>query len=97
MGYVPYVGFTTYRRATVMTCLYFKRLMFMQIFCKYIYIKRKKKKVVTPSLQELLSLTPRDIWLLVKSVRGSITRLWIVTIGWIMPIKANILHHNFKL
>jgi hypothetical protein len=51
MGYVPYVGFTTYRRATVMTCLYFKRLMFMQIFCKYIYIKRKKKKgrhTITP-------------------------------------------------
>jgi hypothetical protein len=32
MGYVPYVGFVTYRRATVKIRLYFKRLMFMQMF-----------------------------------------------------------------
>jgi hypothetical protein len=37
MRYVPYVGFVTYRRATVKISLYFKRLMFMQIFC----IKKK--------------------------------------------------------
>jgi hypothetical protein len=42
MGYVPYVGFATYRRATVKIRLYFKRLMFMQIFCI-----KKKKMVVT--------------------------------------------------
>jgi hypothetical protein len=47
MGYVPYVGFTIYRRATVMTRLYFKILMFMQMFCKK---KRKKKRVVTRSI-----------------------------------------------
>jgi hypothetical protein len=40
MGYVPCVGFATYRRATVKICLYFKRSMFVQKFC----IKRKKKK-----------------------------------------------------
>jgi hypothetical protein len=40
MRYVPYVGFATYRRATVKICLYFKILMYMQMFC----IKRKKKK-----------------------------------------------------
>jgi hypothetical protein len=38
MWYVSYVGFTTYCRATVMTRLYCKRLMFMQMFC----IKKKK-------------------------------------------------------
>jgi len=39
MGYVPYIGFATYRRATVKIRLYFKRLMFMQMFC----IKKKKR------------------------------------------------------
>jgi hypothetical protein len=34
MGYVPYVSFATYRRATMKIRLYFKRLMFMQMFCK---------------------------------------------------------------
>jgi len=43
MWYVPYVGFTTYRRATVMTRLYCKRLMFMQMFCKKKKIINKKK------------------------------------------------------
>jgi len=33
MGYVPYVGFATYRRATVKIRLYFKKLMFMQMSC----------------------------------------------------------------
>jgi hypothetical protein len=33
MGYVPYVGFAIYRRAIVKIRLYFKRLMFMQMFC----------------------------------------------------------------
>jgi len=42
MGYVSYVGFTTYRCATVKIHLYFKRLMFMQIFC--IKIKNINKK-----------------------------------------------------
>jgi hypothetical protein len=37
MGYVPYVGFATYRHATVKIILYFKRLMFMECFV-YIYI-----------------------------------------------------------
>jgi len=32
MGYIPYVGFATYRRATVKIHLYFKRLMFMEYF-----------------------------------------------------------------
>jgi hypothetical protein len=40
MGYVSYVGFATYRRATVKIRLYFKRLMYMQMLC----IKKKKKK-----------------------------------------------------
>jgi len=40
MEYVSYVSFTTYRRATVMTRLYFKSLMFMQM----LYKKKKKKK-----------------------------------------------------
>jgi len=40
MGYVPYVGFATYHRATMKIPLYFKRLMFMQM-------KKKKKGVVT--------------------------------------------------
>jgi hypothetical protein len=40
MGNVPYVGFATYLRATVKIHLYFKRLIFMQMFC----IKKKKKK-----------------------------------------------------
>lgn len=30
MGNVPYVGFATYRRATVKIRLYFKELMFMK-------------------------------------------------------------------
>jgi len=49
---VPYVGFATYRRATVKIRLYFKRLIFMQMFCirkikKYyskFFLKQKKKK-----------------------------------------------------
>jgi hypothetical protein len=49
MGYVPYVGFVTYRRATVKICLYFKRLIFMQMFCI-------KKKVVT-----LTKYYPEDV------------------------------------
>jgi len=44
--HVPYVGFATYRNATVKIRLYFKRLMFMQMFCIK-KIKKKKKKVVT--------------------------------------------------
>jgi len=32
MGYVSYVGFAIYRRATVKIHLYFKRLMFMKCF-----------------------------------------------------------------
>jgi hypothetical protein len=40
MGYVPYVGFATHRRATVRIHLHFKRLMFKQMIC----IKKKKKK-----------------------------------------------------
>jgi len=39
MGYVPYVGFATYHRATAKIRLYFKRLIFMQ--------KKKKKRVIT--------------------------------------------------
>jgi len=46
MGYVPYVSFATYHCATVNICLYFKRLMFMQIFCK----KKKKIRVVIPCI-----------------------------------------------
>jgi hypothetical protein len=46
MGYVPYVGFATYRRATVKIHLCFKRLMFMQLSC----IKNKKNRVVTESI-----------------------------------------------
>jgi hypothetical protein len=37
MGSVPYVGFATYHPATMKVYLYFKRLMFMQMFC----IKKK--------------------------------------------------------
>jgi hypothetical protein len=33
MGYVPYVDFATYRRATVKICSYFKRLTYMQMSC----------------------------------------------------------------
>jgi len=33
MGYVTYVGFATFRRITVKIHLYFKRLMFIQMFC----------------------------------------------------------------
>jgi hypothetical protein len=40
MGYVPYVGFETYRRATVKIRLYFKRLMFIKCFV----LKKKKKR-----------------------------------------------------
>jgi hypothetical protein len=40
MGNVPYVGFTTYCRATVMIRLYFTKLIFMQMF----RTKKKKKK-----------------------------------------------------
>jgi hypothetical protein len=40
MGYVPYVGFATLRRATVRIHLYFKRLMIKQMIC----IKKKKKR-----------------------------------------------------
>jgi hypothetical protein len=46
MGYVPYVGFTTHRRATVRIHLHFKRLMFKQMICI------KKKWVVTKSINE---------------------------------------------
>jgi hypothetical protein len=53
MGYVPYVGFVTYRRATVKICLYFKRLIFMQMFC---IKKNNKKKVVT-----LTKYYPEDV------------------------------------
>jgi hypothetical protein len=48
MGYVPYVGFATYHRATVKIRFYFKRLMFMQMFCNN---NNKKKWVVTRSFQ----------------------------------------------
>jgi uncharacterized membrane protein len=41
MGYVPYVGFSTHCRTTVMIHLYFKRLMIKQI----IRIKKKKKRL----------------------------------------------------
>jgi hypothetical protein len=41
MGYVSYVGFATYCHATVKIRLYFKRLMFMQMFCITIIIKKK--------------------------------------------------------
>jgi hypothetical protein len=41
MGYIPYVGFATHRRATVKIRLYFKRLTHMQMFC---ITKKKKKK-----------------------------------------------------
>jgi hypothetical protein len=34
MGYVPYVGFATYRRVTVKIRLYFKELMFRKCFGK---------------------------------------------------------------
>jgi hypothetical protein len=34
MGYVLYIGFATYLLATMKIRLYFKRLMFMQMFCK---------------------------------------------------------------
>jgi hypothetical protein len=40
MENVPYVGLPAYRRATVKIHLYFKTLIFMQMFC----IKKKKKK-----------------------------------------------------
>ncbi len=40
MGYVPYDGFATYRRATVNIRLYFKKLIFMKCF-------KKKKRAVT--------------------------------------------------
>jgi len=40
MGYVPYVGFATRRRATVRIHLYFKRLMIKQMIC----MKKKMKK-----------------------------------------------------
>jgi hypothetical protein len=39
-GVCTYVGFATYRRATVKIRLYFKGLMIMWMFC----IKKKKKK-----------------------------------------------------
>jgi len=41
MRYVSYVGFATYCRAIVKICLYFKRLMFMQMFCIIIIIKKR--------------------------------------------------------
>jgi hypothetical protein len=47
MGHVPYVGFATYRRATVRIHLYFKRLMFMKCFVK----KKKKKREGRHSVQ----------------------------------------------
>jgi len=48
MEYVPYVGFATHRRATVIIHLYFKRLMFMKMICiKRRRRKKKKKRVVT--------------------------------------------------
>jgi hypothetical protein len=42
MGNVPYVGFATYRRATVKIRLYFKELMFTKCF-----ERKKKRGVVT--------------------------------------------------
>jgi hypothetical protein len=48
MGYVLYVGFGTYRCATVKIRLYFKRLIFIQIFFKK---KKKKKRVVTEAVR----------------------------------------------
>jgi hypothetical protein len=43
MGYVPYVGFATHRRASMRIHSYFKRLMIKQ----YELYKNKKKWVVT--------------------------------------------------
>jgi len=40
-GICTYVGFATYRRATVKTRLYFKGLMITKCF---VYINKKKKK-----------------------------------------------------
>jgi hypothetical protein len=54
MGYVPYVGFATYRRATVKIHLYFKRLMFMQMFC--IYILKKKGHHTNPNFRTQIEL-----------------------------------------
>jgi hypothetical protein len=50
-GVCTYVGFATYRRATVMIRLYFKGLMIMWMFCILKKKKRKKKKrVVTDGI-----------------------------------------------
>jgi hypothetical protein len=56
MGNVPYVGFATYRRATVKICLYFKGLIFMykQVIKE---LKKKKKTVVTPGMSAADALT----------------------------------------
>jgi len=57
MGYVQYVGFTTCRRATVMTRSYFKKLMFMQMFCIKKNKNKKIKRVVT-------GFYPKWVWIL---------------------------------
>jgi hypothetical protein len=54
MGYVPHVGFATYRRATVKIHLYFKGLMFMKCF---VFKKKKKNRVVTVYLDPLICMS----------------------------------------
>jgi hypothetical protein len=51
MWYVPYVGFVTYRRATVKIRLYFKILIFMQMFCIII------EKMVVTALNDILGVS----------------------------------------
>lgn len=50
MGYVPYVGFATNRRAIVRIYLYFKRLMFMKCF---VYKKKRSSHIQNVTSQDV--------------------------------------------
>jgi len=59
MGYVPYVGFATHRRAIVKIHLYFKRLMFMKYF---VYKKKMGPHTRIPDplgIQTLMKSNPQ--------------------------------------
>jgi hypothetical protein len=50
MGFVPYVGFATHRRATVRIHLYFMRLMLMKCF-----VKKKNWVVIANGIRAVCS------------------------------------------
>jgi hypothetical protein len=80
MGYVPYVGFATLRRATVRIHLYFKRLIFMKclVIKKYIYIWVVTDIIVKDSMGKVLATlsAPKD-HIIAPDIAQATVALWV--------------------